>query len=114
MWVAIALNQCSGCAGWPVLGFLHELAAHPTGVIIVATALLFPTTALLYGGITVIFAAKDTVDRWSKARSAKDRAEGFEQGREQERQRIANLMKEYGVQLPPEIARRLNGDGDAE
>ena len=61
MWIAIGINQCAACAGWPAVDFLSVMAADPTGVIIVATALLFPTTALLYGGITMFFAARETV-----------------------------------------------------
>ena len=115
MWVAIALNQCSTCAGWLALGFLSGLAANPTGVMIVATALLFPVTALLYGGIAMFFAAKDTVERWARAKDEKAAAKGLEQGlakgRKEERERIVALLKEHDVQLPPEILSQLNGDG---
>ena len=114
MWVAIALNQCAICAGWPALGLLSGLAAHQTGIIMVATALLFPTTALLYGGITMFFAAKETVERWAAAKDAKAEARGREQGvqvgREAERQRIAELLEQNGVPLPPEVAEGLNAN----
>ena len=119
MWFAIALNQCAACYGWPVLGFLSRLAADATGIIIVATALLFPTAALLYGGIAMFFAAKDTVERWARAKDEKAIAKGLKQGLEQglargrkeERERIAALLKEHDVRLPPEILSQMNGDG---
>lgn len=102
MWIAIALNQCSTCVGWPALGFLSGLAANPTGVIIVATALLFPVAVVFYGGITMFFAARETVERWAAAKDAKARAQG--------RKEIIALLKEHNVQLPPELLRKLNGD----
>ena len=112
MWGAIALSQCSTCVGWPALGFLSGLAANPTGVIIVATALLFPTTALLYGGITMFFAAKETVERWAAAKDAKAEARGRKEGREEGRMEIVALLEEHNVQLPPELLRKLNGKED--
>ena len=112
MWVAIALNQCSTCVEWPALGFLSGLAANPTGVIIVATALLFPVAVVLYGGITMFFAARETVERWAAAKDAKAEARGREQGREQGRKEIVALLKEHNVPLPPEVLRKLNGDAE--
>ena len=112
MWGAIALSQCSTCVGWPALGFLSGLAANPTGVIIVATALLFPATALLYGGITMFFAAKETVERWAAAKDAKAEARGREEGREEGRMEIVALLEEHNVQLPLELLRKLNGKED--
>ena len=109
MWIAVGLNQCAVCAGWPAVGFLSDLAAHHTGVIIVATALLFPTTALLYGGIAMFFAAKETVERWAAAKDAKAEARGREEGRRE----IVALLEELNVQLPPEVLRRVNGNGDS-
>ena len=114
MWVAIALNQCNICSGWPLFGFLSALAATPTGVIIVATALLFPTTALLYGSSLMILAAIDTYEKLTKARvekaEAKAREEGLAEGREVERQRIAKLLEQHGIPLPPEVVEGLNAD----
>ena len=115
MWLAIGVNQCSTCTGWPLIGLLSRLAVDETGVIIVATALLFPTAALLYGGIAMFFAAKDTVERWARAKDERAIAKGLEQGlakgRKEERERIAALLKEHDVRLPPEILSQLNGDG---
>ena len=94
------------------MGFLSVLAANPTGVIIVATALLFPTTALLYGGITMFFAARETVERWAAAKDAKAEARGREEGREEGRREIVALLEELNVQLPPEVLRRVNGGAE--
>ncbi len=110
MWIAIAINQCAFCDGWPGLGLLFRLAAHLTGVIIVATALLFPITALLYGGIAMFFAARETVERWAAAKDAKAEARGREEGRKE----IVALLKEHDVQLPPEVLRRVDGNGDSK
>ena len=113
-WLAIGLGQCSTCYGWPLVGFLGRLATDETGIIVVATALLFPTAALMYGGITMFFAAKDTVERWSQAKDEKAMAKGREVGRKEGRQEIVALLKEHDVPLPPEVLDRLNGDGDSK
>lgn len=103
MLVAVALNNCFFCTNLPVLGILQELTTREDGVIIVATLLLFPTTAALYGGLRVFFAAKEAVEK--KAR---------EKGRKEERERISKLLAEHGVMLPPEVLNRLNRNGDSE
>lgn len=118
MWLAIAITQCAFCSEWPAIGFLSRLATDGTGIIIVATALLFPTTAALYGGAVMILAAKETVERWSRSKDekamAKGREEGLKEGREEERQRIIALLKERGVEIPSEIANNLSGEGASE
>ena len=38
--------------------------------------------------------------------------EGIEEGRRAERERIANMLAEYGVAVSPELARKLNGSSD--
>ena len=127
MWLAIWLSQCSTCGGWPLLGLLSRLAtANETGIIVVATALLFPTAAALFGGVFVFFAAKDAAERWSRAREEKamaksrekGRKEGIEvgraEGREAGRAEMVALLKEHNVQLPPEVLSKLNGAGDSE
>ena len=126
MWLAIALGQCSTCTGWTLLGFLSRLADSETGIIVVATALLFPTAVSLYGGILMFLSAKDTVERWSRAKDEKAMAKGREEGRkagreegrkagrEEGRREIAALLKEHNVELPPEVLHRLNGDADSD
>ncbi len=89
-----------------MLGFLSRLADNPTGVIIVATALLFPVAVVLYGGITMFFAARETVERWAAAKDAKAR----DQGRMEGRKEVVALLEEHNVPLPPELLRKLNGD----
>ena len=112
------------CAGWPLLGFLSRLATNETGIIIVATALLFPTAALMFGGVFMFFAAKEAAENWSRARNEKAMArgreegrkegikQGLERGRKDERERIAVLLEESGVTLPPEVLRRLDGEDE--
>ena len=68
MLLSVALNYCAFCAGVPVLGFLRELTNREDGIIIVATLLLFPTTAMLYGGFKVFFAAKEAVENKARQR----------------------------------------------
>ncbi|MDE2683675.1 MAG: hypothetical protein OXI54_05945 [Chloroflexota bacterium] len=117
MWFAIGLNQCSTCVGWPLLGFLNRLATNETGIIIVATALLFPTAALMFGGVFMFFAAKDAAERWARARDEKARAKALEEGRKEGRAagraEIVALLKEHDVQMPPEVLSKLNGAGDS-
>ena len=38
--------------------------------------------------------------------------EGIEEGRRAERERIAKMLAEYGVDVSPELARKLNGSSD--
>ena len=122
MWLAIALGQCSTCTRWTLLGFLSRLADSETGIIVVAPALLFPTAVSLYGGVLMFLSAKDTVERWSRAKDEKAMAKGREEGRkvgreegrEEGRREIAALLKEHNVELPPEVLHRLNGDRDSD
>jgi hypothetical protein len=62
----------------------------------------------------MFFAAKETVERWAAAKDAKAEARGREQGvqvgRDAERQRIAELLEQNGVSLPPEVAEGLNAN----
>ena len=78
-----------------------------------ATALLFPAAALMFGGVFMFFAAKDAAERWARARDEKARAKALEEGREAGRAEIVALLKEHDVQLPPEVISKLNGAGDS-
>ena len=64
----------------------------------------------------MFFAARGTVERWAAAKDTKAEARGREQGRKQGREecrkQIVALLEEHNVQLPPEILRKLNGDGE--
>ena len=104
MALAVALNPPQSdvfCDGLPLLGYLYELADREDGVIITATALLFPTTAALYGGFKLSFAAKEAVERKARERG---RREGIAAGRRAERERINKMLEEYGVPLSSELA----------
>ena len=93
MLLAALLRDCTACAEVPVLAYLHGLTVRDDGVIIVGTILLFPTTALLYGGTKVFFAAREAVRR-----------EAEERGRRRERERIIKGLAELGITLSPEAA----------
>ena len=107
MLLAALLRDCLSCGGWPVLGYLHGLAARDDGVIIVGTMLLFPTTAIIYGGIKVFFAAREAVRRESRE---KGRQEGIKEGRQEERERIRKELAKQDITIGPELAKILNGD----
>ena len=70
----------------------------------------------------MFLSAKDTVERWSRAKDEKAMAKGREEGRkvgreegrEEGRREIAALLKEHNVELPPEVLHRLNGDADSD
>ena len=130
MILAVALNHCWFCADVPALGFLHGLTNRNDGIIIVATMLLLPATAVIYGGAIVFFAAKEQYERRKAERlrqeaararqdrrrerqaRRRDRDNARQEGAQEERQRISNLLAEHGVALPPELARSLAGDTD--
>ena len=115
MLLAALLRDCLSCGGWPVLGYLHGLAARDDGVIIVGTMLLFPTTATIYGGIKVFFAAREAVRRESREKGRQEGLqegirEGLREGRQEERERIRKELAKQGVAISPELAKILNGD----
>ena len=65
----------------------------------------------------MFFAAKEAVERRATRRGRAEgivegRAEGIKEGRRAERERIARMLAEYGVDVSPELARKLNGSGD--
>ena len=95
MLLAVAINSCAPCGQLPVLDWLKGLTQQEDGIIIAATLLLFPTTAALYGGFKVFFAAKEAVER-------KARAKGQVEGRKEERERIQRELAAQGMPLTPE------------
>ena len=140
MLLSILISACP-CDGLPLLGYLNWLTKQEDGIIIVATLLLFPTTAGLYGVFAMIFAAKETIERRAMKQGRRmGRKEGREEGREEgrvegraegraegreagitegeqagrraERARIAKMLAEQGVTLSPEIARSLADDAE--
>ncbi len=131
MLLAALLRDCLSCGGWPVLGYLHGLAARDDGVIIVGTMLLFPTTAIIYGGIKVFFAAREAVRREAREKGRREGLqegrqegireglqegrqegirEGLQEGRQEERERIRKELAKQGIAISPELAKILNSD----
>ena len=99
MLVAVLVADCALCGQLPALGWLKGLTEREDGIIIVATLLLFPTTAALYGGFKVFFAAKEAVEKRARA---KGNAEGKVEGRKEERERIQRELAAQGMPLTPE------------
>ena len=111
MVLAALLKIWEDAVNWPVLGLLHQMTQWEDGVIIVATILLFPTALTLYGGFAMIFAAKATVDEWTRRRAERQREEILKE----ERERIAKVLQslsERGMPLTPEQAKALAGESD--
>ena len=118
MLLSVLISRCDACAGIPVIGFLKELTGQEDGIIIVATLLLFPTTAALYGVFRMFFAAKEAVEKKAMARGhqagrQEGRQEGIQEGRKGERERIRKAFAEQGVTLTPEMERILSREYDA-
>ena len=95
MLVAVLISDCALCGQLTALGWLKGLTEREDGIIIVATLLLFPTTAALYGGFKVFFAAKEAVEK-------RARAKGQAEGRKEERERIRRELAAQGMPLTPE------------
>lgn len=105
MLLAVLLDGCALCGRLPALDVIQRLTDQEDGIIIVATLLLFPTTAGLYGVFKMFFAAKEAVER-------KARERGRQEGRREERELIAKELAQSGVTIPPELARRLAGNDE--
>ncbi len=108
MLLSVAVNACAFCNGLPLLGYLAALTNREDGIIITATLLLFPTTTALYGVFKMFFAAKEAAERKARERQRQAREEGIRE----ERKRIGRILQEQGVELTPELARRLAGDDE--
>ncbi|MXZ92585.1 MAG: hypothetical protein F4W95_10305 [Chloroflexi bacterium] len=109
MLFAVLLRACVSCNVLPVLGHLHRMTVWDNGVIIVATLLLFPSAALMYGGMKLYFAAREAV---RKEFREKGRQEGLAEGRKAERERIQRLLAQRGVPLTSELAEILAGESE--
>lgn len=129
MLLAVTLNHCPSCGGWWGVGFLSDLTRQDSGLIAVATLLLFPCAVIVFGGIKMFFLLKQEYDERRRARRqemrewfAEDAKEaltvafekGQEHGRKAERDRISDSVEELGVQLPPEIDRIISGESEPE
>lgn len=127
MLLAALLKAWTGAANLPGIGLLHQMTRWEDGVIIVATMLLFPTTAALWGGSELFFLAKERVEKRYKERGIKEgipigvekgreegiqiglekgreegRELGIEEGRRLERERIRQNMQDRGIDYNPE------------
>ena len=125
MLLSVTISRCDACAGIPVIGFLKELTGQEDGIIIVATLLLFPTTAALYGVFRMFFAAKEAVEKKAMARGHQvgrqegikeghqvGRQEGIKEGQKGERERIRKAFAEQGVTVTPEMELILSREYD--
>lgn len=102
MLLAALLRGCVGCNGLPVLGHLHRMTGWDDGVIIVATMLLFPSAAMMYGGLKLYFAAREAVRKEFQERGRRMGVEeGRQEGQKAERERIKRVLAESGVPLTP-------------
>ena len=108
MLLSVAVNACAFCNGFLLLGYLAALTNRDDGIIITATLLLFPTTAALYGASRMFFAAKEAAERKARERQRQAREEGIRE----ERKRIGRILQEQGVELTPELTRKLAGDDE--
>ncbi len=126
MLLAVLINNCQSCNGIWLIGFLKELSDKNAGMIVVATLLLFPTAAVIYGGVHLFFTAKEAFERRQKRLREAAHQTGFERGeeagikvgtaagretgRQEERERISQALERQGITITPEIARILEGE----
>ena len=100
MLLAVLISHCQSCGGiWP-LAFLQELSEKNTGLVVVATLLLFPTAVAVYGGLKMWFAAKEAVEK-------KARQKGREEERERLGQALAQELTQLGISMPLESLTRI-------
>ena len=107
MLLAALLKAWTAAANLPGIGLLHQMTRWEDGVIIVATMLLFPTTAALWGGSELFFLAKERIEKRYKERGIKEGIpigveKGREEGRQEERERWEKWLKEQGIDARPE------------
>ena len=126
MLVALLIHSCHSCAGVWLIGYLKETSDKSAGLVVVATLLLFPTAAVIYGGVHLFFAAKEAFERRQRklrvaAQEAglqegrkEGRKEGLQEGRKEERERISLALEQRGITITPEIARILEDNSDAD
>ena len=122
MLLSVLINYCQSCNGVWLLGFLKELSDKNDGLIVVATLLLFPVAAVIYGGVHLFFAAKEAFERRQRKLREAAREAGFEEGhqegqqqgrqegRQEERRRIGRALEERGIAITPDIARILDDE----
>jgi len=117
MLIAVLLSRCELCGSLPIIGFIKGLTEQESGVIVVATIMLFPVSLTFYGGTRLVFAAKEAYEIRRRARlkrekeemervKAESRAEGRAEGRTESREQIRTELEKRGL-LTPEIAKML-------
>ena len=113
MLVAVLVTDCALCGQLPALGWIKGLTEREDGIIIVATLLLFPTTAALYGGFKVFFAAKEAVEKRARAKGkVEGKIEGKAEGRKEERERIQRELAAQGMPLTAEQVAILSRESE--
>ena len=108
--VAVLIYNSAFLAGVWGIGYFHELTINrQDGLVIAASLALFPSTLFVYGVASMIFAAKEAVERRARR---KGREEGLEEGRQEalreERDRIErelSALENRGVPITPEMVR---------
>ena len=111
--ISYAVAKCDGCTGFPVIGFFKKLADQEDGVIITGMALLFPTAFVFYVGVKMVFAAYREYKKWRDDWLKTARAEGHQQGRDEERARFKRELQERGVSLDPEAEQALFDESES-
>ena len=114
MLVAVLLSKCGPCGGWTVIGFVKGLTEQDSGVIAVATMLLFPVTLTFYGGAQLVFAAKEAVERRTRERLKKQREEGRKEGRAEYRAHILSELKKRDEISKDELVKLLEDSNSVE
>ena len=76
------------------------------------TGQIVPLAGIIYG--SAIFVLERTFRMfWALAQRENDiekgRKQGREEGREYERERIERLLKDRGIEIPPDVAREISG-----
>lgn len=125
-WVAYVISKAHFLAMFPVMGDLHNMTQDPAWFIVAASMLALPVTALIYGGVLMVYSAKDVarelVERFFTERGRRQgRRQGLMEGREEMRDEIRKLVIQHNIQLTPEEAARFdltdtaghNGNGDS-
>ena len=100
--VAVVIYNSAFLAGVWGIGYLHELTiSRQDGLVVVASLVLFPSTLTVYRVASMIFAAKEAVER-------RARRKGREEGQREERDRIERelaALENRGVPITPEMVR---------
>ena len=114
--VAVLIYNSAFLAGVWGIGYLHELTINrQDGLVIVASLALFPSTLFVYGVASMIFAAKEAVERRARRKGREEgRQEGREEGRQEglreERDRIERelaALEDRDVEITPEMVRSI-------